>query len=349
MTPTQLIPLEKRSALAVMANRFNCDPNKLLSTLKSTVFAKATDDELMALVIVANEYKLNPLLREIFAFPTKGGGIQPVVSVDGWIRIMNEHPQFDGMDFEEVMEDGGGRPLFTTCIVFRKDRTRPIRVTEWFSECVMNTDPWRSKPKRMLRHKAMIQAARIAFGFSGIMDEEDAETMKDVTPRRDNLAALGRPEPVQYQEPAQIQPQPAPTPEPAKRPYTRRAPAADSPTRPAPSSAPAAVRQPAPVEPEPAPEGGESGEGDPFAEAQPAAAAPANTPQQELAYFLTAEGITWSVFAAWAGPQNSGNVANVDQMAGFQDLSAEDCSRFMRARIGLLNMCRMVAKTMPKP
>jgi hypothetical protein len=36
----------------------------------------------------------------------------------------------------------------------------------------------------MHRHKSLIQAARIAFGFSGIYDEDEAEriTEKDITP-----------------------------------------------------------------------------------------------------------------------------------------------------------------------
>ncbi len=40
---------------------------------------------------------------------------------------------------------------------------------------------------RMLRHKALIQAARYAFGFSGVMDEDEADriaAMKDITPAR---------------------------------------------------------------------------------------------------------------------------------------------------------------------
>ena len=42
-------------------------------------------------------------------------------------------------------------------------------------ECARNTDPWKSHPRRMLRHKATIQAARIAFGFAGIYDEDEGE------------------------------------------------------------------------------------------------------------------------------------------------------------------------------
>ncbi len=171
----------KPSALAVMATRFNVDPAKLHSTLKSTIFKGATDDELMALVIVANTYGLNPILKELFAFPAKGGGIVPVVSVDGWNRMANDHSQMDGIEFE-FEHDKDGKLVSCTCSIWRKDRTRPVKVTEYLSECRRPTDPWKME-HRMLRHKALIQCSRIAFGFSGIVDEDDAAVIaRDVTP-----------------------------------------------------------------------------------------------------------------------------------------------------------------------
>ncbi|MFK5282551.1 recombinase RecT, partial [Lacticaseibacillus paracasei] len=81
------------------------DPIKLMATLKATVFKNATDNELLALVVVANEYRLNPLTKEIYAFQAKGGGIVPVVSVDGWVSMVNDHPAMDGMEFEELYSD----------------------------------------------------------------------------------------------------------------------------------------------------------------------------------------------------------------------------------------------------
>lgn len=36
-------------------------------------------------------------------------------------------------------------------------------------------------PKRMLRHKAMIQCARLAFGFAGIYDKDEAERIVENT------------------------------------------------------------------------------------------------------------------------------------------------------------------------
>ena len=49
----------RTSALALMGSRLNCDPTKLHQTLKDTVFKGATDSELLALVVVANEYGLS--------------------------------------------------------------------------------------------------------------------------------------------------------------------------------------------------------------------------------------------------------------------------------------------------
>jgi len=169
-----------------LAQRFNLgDGEELMSTLKQTAFkGQVSDAQMTALLIVANQFGLNPWTKEIYAFPDKNGGIVPVVGVDGWARIINEHPQFDGMDFETDDES-------CTCVIYRKDRSRPIRITEYMSECKKpGGGPWQSHPKRMLRHKAMIQCARMAFGFGGISDEDDAERIreKDITEQVQVLA-----------------------------------------------------------------------------------------------------------------------------------------------------------------
>lgn len=183
---TTTTPQPRASALAVMAEKYHVEPSKLLDTLKNTVFRNATNDELLALVVVSNEYGLNPLTKEIYAFPAKGGGIVPVVSIDGWIRMMNDHPQFDGIDYQ-FEHDEQGRLVSCTSIIYRKDRSHPTRVTEYLNECRRNTEPWKME-SRMLRHKATIQGARVAFGFSGITDEDEARetpglAAKDVTPK----------------------------------------------------------------------------------------------------------------------------------------------------------------------
>lgn len=160
-----------------LSNRFGMGDNQaeVMSILKDTAFkgGNVTDAQMTALMVVADQYGLNPFTKEIYAFPDKGG-IVPVVGVDGWSRIINEHPMFDGLEFEQDDES-------CTCIMYRKDRSHAIKVTEWLSECKRdNAQPWKTHPKRMLRHKALIQCARLAFGFCGIYDQDEAERIIEV-------------------------------------------------------------------------------------------------------------------------------------------------------------------------
>ena len=88
-----------------------------------------TREELAAFLMVAKEYELNPITREIYAFPKKGGGIQPIVGIDGWANILNSHPAFDGMEFIDHREKGVVTAI--TCRIYRKDRSHPIEATEY--------------------------------------------------------------------------------------------------------------------------------------------------------------------------------------------------------------------------
>lgn len=145
------------------------DPTGLIDTLKATAFkGQVSDAQMTALMVIANQYGLNPWAKEIYAFPDKNNGIVPVVGVDGWSRIINNHPQFDGIEFQQDDQS-------CTCIIYRKDRSRPVKVTEYMAECRRaNVGPWTTHPKRMLRHKAMIQCARLAFGYGGIYEADEA-------------------------------------------------------------------------------------------------------------------------------------------------------------------------------
>lgn len=161
--------------VAKMAERFEMQPAEFERTVRSTVCPQnITNEQFVAFLMVAKEYSLNPITKQIYAFPSKGG-IVPIVSIDGWLRIINENPHFDGMEFVDNVVDG--KLISITCRMYRKDRTRPTEVTEYMGECVRGTDTWKQWPARMLRHKATIQAARYAFGLSGIYDEDEAQRM----------------------------------------------------------------------------------------------------------------------------------------------------------------------------
>jgi phage recombination protein Bet len=165
-----------------LADKYGMDVRAFEATVRATMMKPdkngraPTREEFAAYMLVAKEYNLNPITREIFAFADpKRGGVIPVISVDGWIRIINQHPMMDGIAFQERVND---KDVVTavTCSIMRKDRGHPIIVTEYLAECRRDTDPWKRWPRRMLRHKALIQCARIAFGYQA-MDEDEAEKL----------------------------------------------------------------------------------------------------------------------------------------------------------------------------
>ena len=50
----------------------------LIETLKATAFkGQVSDAQMTALMVVANQYALNPWTKEIYAFPDKNNGIVP--------------------------------------------------------------------------------------------------------------------------------------------------------------------------------------------------------------------------------------------------------------------------------
>lgn len=150
------------------------DANECAEVLANSIIPNnARPAEIITFLAIAKQYRLNPITKEIYAFANRGG-VQPIVSIDGWLKIINSHPQFNGMEFSDHLAADGSLQS-VTCRIFRKDRDHPVEVTEYMNECRRNTDPWKQWPSRMLRHKATIQAARYAFGFSGIVDPDEAE------------------------------------------------------------------------------------------------------------------------------------------------------------------------------
>lgn len=199
--PTQVITAaevkqaeqERVSLLATFAQRYGLEANNMMRTLRSTVFRpnkqgqEPSNEQVAAFLIVANHHSLNPFTKEIHGFLDKWGGIVAVVGLDGWVKKINEHPQFDGMEFEQDDEK-------CKCTMYRKDRSHPTVHTEYMVECKRDTDPWRTHPKRMLNWKALIQTARITFGFAGIYEPDEAERVVaaidaeiDVTQAADSL------------------------------------------------------------------------------------------------------------------------------------------------------------------
>jgi phage recombination protein Bet len=192
------------SPLNGLASKFQIEPGKLLNVLRGTVIKPdkngkaATDEEVAAFCIVAGQYGLNPFTREIHAFASGEKGIVPIVGIDGWTKLINTNPDFDGCDFE-YDDAPNGDPISVTCIMHLKNRAHPVTVTEYYTECKRNTIPWNTMPRRMLRHKAYMQCGRLAFGLTGIYDDDEARDIINVTAEVRELVPMPKPKEVEVQ------------------------------------------------------------------------------------------------------------------------------------------------------
>lgn len=191
------------SLVVRVGQRFGVDPDLVYRTLIATAFRQRADrdtgamrepskEEMMALLIIAEQYNLNPFTRELYAFlDPKNGSIIPIVSVDGWLRIINSQTTLQSIEFnyspETVEHKTHKCHEWIECVITRSDREKPVAVREYFSEVcrkVSYPTPWDTHPNRMHRHKAIIQCARVAFGFANIHDPDEGERIFDSTATR---------------------------------------------------------------------------------------------------------------------------------------------------------------------
>ena len=181
------------NALAVNAQNTGASVEDITDVLRGMIVsaknqhgAQATNAELAIVTGVCATYDLNPLVKECAAF-VSGGKLSVVVMVDGWYKLVNRRPEFDGVEFDDKFDDKGNLASIT-CRMFIKGRERPVCVTEYMSEC---KDPkssvWTKWPARMLRHKTYIQCARMAFGISEVIDDDEASRIAANSPREKDI------------------------------------------------------------------------------------------------------------------------------------------------------------------
>ena len=174
------------SALAIIAQNVGVSEEEIGEVISNMIIsakgqygAQATKAEMAVVSGICAKYDLNPLVKECAAFISKGK-LSVVVMIDGWYRIVNRRTGFDGVEFEDHF-DSDGKISAITCRMYIKGRSRPVCITEYMDECFdKKSDAWAKWPCRMLRHKAYIQCARMAFGISEMIDDDEARRYERV-------------------------------------------------------------------------------------------------------------------------------------------------------------------------
>jgi hypothetical protein len=124
----------------------------------------APKQTLLALLRIAREHNLDPLKDEVSLALYDDCHWQAYITVEGYSKILNRHPAFDGITFIQSEENLNGIPTWMECSIYRKDRILPIIVREYFEEVKGAQAIWKKMPRRMLRHRVMQQCARLAVG-----------------------------------------------------------------------------------------------------------------------------------------------------------------------------------------
>jgi len=160
--PTALIDRLIQKEISLCSNQLCIDSEELQVwiTLQTSAPAKS----ILHALRTARQYGLDPLQEEVLL--TKYQQYWQVsISVDGWIKIINGYPAFAGLTFTQSTEEIEGVPLWIECTIHRSDRVIPTTVREYLTEVGNETEAWAKMPRRMLRHRALQQCARIAMAI----------------------------------------------------------------------------------------------------------------------------------------------------------------------------------------
>ena len=165
--------------------------------VKKTVALGASNDELKMFLGIAKRYNLDPFVKEIWCIK-RGGQAVITTSRDGYLKIANEHPNFDGIVSDVVYEkdqfkrrpDGvehvygagnRGRATGAYALVYRNDRKFPVYVfAPWSDYGAGNNPTWKKYPHAMILKVAEAQALKRAFSLSGLVTREELDASEPV-------------------------------------------------------------------------------------------------------------------------------------------------------------------------
>jgi len=159
-----------------------------LETLRRTVAGDASSDEFKMFIYLAKNYGLDPFNKEIF-FWKKDGKPTIMTSRDGYLKIADRHPQYDGLVSDVVRENdkfrrketginhqygtNRGQIVGSYALVYRKDRSYPVYIFAPFKEYQADSKIWEQYPSAMILKVAESMALKRAFSVSGLVSREE--------------------------------------------------------------------------------------------------------------------------------------------------------------------------------
>jgi phage recombination protein Bet len=160
--------------------------------IKNTVAKGATNDELQLFLHLSQSYGLDPFAKEIWCIKYGNSAATIFTSRDGYLKIANGHPAFDGIVSDVVRQgdrfqvkpgsvehsygDKRGQIEGAYALVFRKDRQYPVYVFAPFAEYnAPSNGTWKKYPSAMILKVAEAMALKRAFSISGLVTREELD------------------------------------------------------------------------------------------------------------------------------------------------------------------------------
>ena len=118
---------------------------------------------ILTLLRMMQSLHLDPLCDEIGFTQFDDGQWQVFITIEGCSKLLKQHPQFNGLVFNQADTLIDGVPEWMECTIYRKDREVPTTVREYLTEVRGENPIWQKMPRRMLRHRALQQCVRLAI------------------------------------------------------------------------------------------------------------------------------------------------------------------------------------------
>src|SRR5574344_2119790 len=142
-----------------------------ITLIKSLAAPKCTDDEFKLLLYQAKTYRLDPLLKQIWAVKYSDNKPASIFAGrDGFLAIAHRSGAFDGMESGFRTE---GTNVIGWAKVYRKDMSHPFCVEVNMKEYNRNQGTWLTHGTTMIVKVAEAQALRKAFQISGIFSPDE--------------------------------------------------------------------------------------------------------------------------------------------------------------------------------
>jgi phage recombination protein Bet len=178
-----------------------------VNLIRATVARDASNAELAMFLELCARYRLDPFAGQIYCAKMRGengegGRVQIIVGRDGFLKIAEDHEDFEGFDSDVVRENDqfkvtrkDGLPVITHdyegsdetrgpikgawAIVYRAGRRpryfyAPLAEYRPTSDKKLKYSPWSAQESVMIEKCAITTALRLAFNISGVVGEEEA-------------------------------------------------------------------------------------------------------------------------------------------------------------------------------